>query len=107
MIGAAPNIHCKSGKDRTALLLSYSQWIMHEIKNHRDIPQPGAYTTEQRARLDKFLVGTGNGYWQFLNTMNVGNKQAAGWWSFRSNFYRTLTPAQQLNLAGNEADSSA
>ena len=107
MIGAAPNIHCKSGKDRTALLLSYSQWIMHEIKNHGTIPQPGAYTAAQRARLDKFLVGTGNGYWQFLNTMNVGNKQAAGWWSFRSNFYKTLTPAQQLNLAGNEAASDS
>lgn len=116
MIGAAPNIHCKSGKDRTALLLSYSQWIMHEIKNppntvHAEtdssgIPQPGTYTPEQRARLDKFLVGTGNGYWQFLNTMNVGNKQAAGWWSFRSNFYTTLTPMLQRIVAGNEADSS-
>ena len=107
MIGASPNIHCKSGKDRTSLLLSYSQWIMHEIKNHGNIPNPGAYTPEQRARLDKFLVGTGNSYWQFLNTMNVGNKQAAGWWSFRSNFYKTLTPPQQRILAGNEADSSA
>jgi predicted nucleic acid-binding protein len=107
MIGASPNIHCKSGKDRTSLLLSYSQWIMHEIKNHGDIPKPGAYTPAQRARLDKFLVGTGNSYWQFLNTMNVGNKQAAGWWSFRSNFYKTLTTPQQRILAGNEADSSA
>ncbi|MEI6417398.1 MAG: hypothetical protein WCO92_06730, partial [Verrucomicrobiota bacterium] len=106
MIGAAPNIHCKSGKDRTSLLLSYSQWIMHEIKNHGDIPNPGAYTPAQRARLDKFLVGTGNSYWQFLNTMNVGNKQAAGWWSFRSNFYATLTPMLQRIVAGKEADSS-
>lgn len=106
MIGASPNIHCKSGKDRTSLLLSYSQWIMHEIKNHGDIPKPGAYTPAQRARLDKFLVGTGNSYWQFLNTMNVGNKQAAGWFSFRSNFYKTLTPPLQRILAGNEADSS-
>ena len=73
-LGIVPNIHCKSGKDRTSRAVEEAKMLAAEIEATGEVPLRGKLSSERQAVAQVFAQ-SGNAKLQQLNTGLIGNKQ--------------------------------
>lgn len=73
-LGIVPNIHCKSGKDRTSRAVEEAKMLAAEIDATGEVPTRGKLSAE-RQKIAEVFAQSGNAKLQQLNTGLIGNKQ--------------------------------